>query len=244
MRRLLLLALAAGLVGLLAASLAGQGERLVGSFATSLDGRTDNQRRNAELAARLLNGAVVPPGGVFSFNARVGSLSVDRGFRKAPVSYNGQLIDSWGGGVCQTSTTLYNAALLAGMEILERSRHRFAPSYVPVGLDAAVAYNGIDLKLRNPLPVPVRIESGVSGGRLVARLWAPLPEVRPFRIVREVRSFVAPREFHLDAEGHPRRVRNTGKAGAEVAVYRIRGSERELVSVDTYPVMHRIVEQP
>ncbi|MCA1946495.1 MAG: VanW family protein [Armatimonadetes bacterium] len=230
------------LAGFLALALGRPGEALLGSYATSLEGRTRNQRHNAELAVRRLTGAVVDPGSVLSFNRRVGSLSMDRGFRKAPVSYNGQLIDSWGGGVCQVSTTLYNAALLAGLEVVERSRHRFAPGYVPVGLDAAVAFDGIDLKLRNPHPFPVRIDASIVSGRLVVRIYGARPLEDAPRIEREVLSAARPREFHVGNPGAPRRVRNTGKVGAEVAVYRVWRGQRELVSVDTYPVMHRIVE--
>ncbi len=233
---------ALGLAGMMALALGRPGETLLGSYGTPLEGRTRNQGHNAELAARRLRGAVVGPGEVFSFNRRVGILSMDRGFRKAPVSYNGQLIESWGGGVCQTSTTLYNAALLAGLEIVERSRHRFAPSYIPVGLDAAVAYDGIDLKLRNPHPFPVRIDAGIESGRLVVRIFGAGPLRDRPRLERQILSAARPREFHVGDPIGPRRVRNSGKPGAEVAVYRVWKGERELISVDTYPVLHRIVE--
>ena len=105
----------------------------ISGYATSLKGRTASQRHNAQRAAELLDGKVIAPGEVFSFNRVVRSWAQDTGYVKAPVSYDGELIKAYGGGVCQTSTTLYNAALLAGMPIIERHPHVFAPHYVPPG---------------------------------------------------------------------------------------------------------------
>lgn len=230
-------------VAAVATGLGMESERTVGAYATPLEGRTRNQRHNTSLSLKRLRGAIVQPGEVFSFNKRVGTLSQDAGFRKAPVSYNGQLIDSWGGGVCQTSTTLYNAALLAGMEIVERSRHRFAPGYVPPGLDAAVAFDNIDLKFRNTLDKPIRIDGDVNASRILIRIVSsaapgPKPEIQ-----REVRSQRDPQSFVLKNQGGRfGRVRNTGKAGCEVAVYRVVDGKREFISLDKYPAMNRIIE--
>lgn len=239
------LGLAAGL-GVLA-SVQPPSEVVIAEFGTSLDGRLRSQRHNAVLSMERLQGATVGPGEVFSFNRLVGTFSRDAGYRKAPVSYNGQLVSSWGGGVCQTSTTLYNAALYAGMEIVERNRHRFAPSYVPPGRDAAVAYESIDLKFRNPHPFPVRIEGRIQGERLIVSMVGARPlEERP-QIVQDVRQVVRPQTMEMRGPGHlaggsRSRLRNSGKAGYEVAVYRLHGGKRELLSSDSYPPMHRIVE--
>jgi len=217
-------------------------ETTIGAYSTSITQRTRSQRFNARLALGRLVGAVIPAGQDFSFNGRVGTFSRDQGFRKAPVSYNGQLIDDWGGGVCQTSTTLYNAALLAGMQIIERNRHQFAPSYVPPGRDAAVAYSNIDLRFRNPYDYPVRIDGRIEGGRLMISLIGQAPlKVRP-EVVSDVQSIEDPTTFEVGAPNGRRRVRNTGKLGCNVAVYRITGKVRELISEDNYPAMNRVVE--
>lgn len=221
-------------------------DRAVGEFTTSLSGRTSAQRHNARLSAQRLNGAVVLPGETFSFNRRVGGWSRDRGYRKAPVSYNGQLIDSYGGGVCQTSTTLYNAALLAGLPIDERHSHRFHATYAPPGRDAAVAYEGVDLKFTNTTGVPLRIVAGVRGDLLVVGLHGQVRPPRPgaeVRIVSEVREVVRPTSFVLESDRPGTRVRNGGKRGFEVSTYREIGGRRELISVDSYPVMHRVLEK-
>ncbi len=217
-------------------------ERRIASYATSLQGRNKAQRQNAIRALKLLSGSVIEPGVTFSFNRRVGSFSRDDGYRKAPVSYNGQLIDSWGGGVCQSSTTLYNAALLAGMRIAERHRHEFCPSYVPPGRDAAVAYNDIDLKFVNPLPYPVRLQVSTEGDVLRVDFLATSSLAKPVQVVEEIRNVQLPSEFSLGTPGRGGRVRNSGKPGYSVRVYRMQGGQRELVSTDCYPAMNRVVD--
>lgn len=143
---------------------------VLSSYATDLVGRTPNQRFNAVRSAGAVNGAVIAPRGIFAFNRRVGTWSADRGYRRAPVSYDGVLVDEYGGGVCQTSTTLYNAALLAGLPVLERHAHTFSPGYAPPGRDAAVAYANVNLIFRNPFSWPLKIEMRREGSRLVARI--------------------------------------------------------------------------
>lgn len=210
-------------------------------YSTTLQGRSANQRHNAFLACSKLNGAIIPPNGEFSFNKRVGSWSRDAGYRRAPVSYNGTLIDAWGGGVCQTSTTLYNAALLAGLHVKERHPHRFAPSYVPPGRDAAVAFSGVDLRLYNPYDVPLTIEAKFEGQRLVVALISPKP-LPKWAIQTDVQKFQPPREQHMDSGGKRTRVRNQGKPGWSVVTYRSSAGEREWVATDSYPSMDRVIE--
>lgn len=218
-------------------------ESLAASFATSLHGRNFGQRHNALMAVRRLDGALIRAGAEFSFNARVGSYSSDQGFRKAPVSYNGQLIDDWGGGVCQASTTLYNAALLAGMEIVERNRHQFCPSYVAPGRDAAVAYRWVDLRFRNPYPFAVRLHALIDRDTVRMDFLSPKPLPEKPEVVENVLQRTAPSTFYTGRNGRSAHVRNSGKPGYEVVVYRIMGNRREIVSEDEYPAMNRLVER-
>jgi vancomycin resistance protein VanW len=219
-------------------------EHVIAGFSTSVAERTPSQRHNARLALNLLKGVTVGPGEMFSFNDRVGSFSRDRGFRRAPVSYNGELVDDWGGGVCQTSTTLYNAALLAGMDIVERHRHQFAPSYAPAGRDAAVAFSNIDLRFRNPYDFPIRIEGEIGSQFLqITILGGVIPKEMP-RVMSDVTSRTEPRTVRISSPKGKKQVwvRNTGKMGMQVSVYRIYPSHRELVSQDSYPAMDRVEE--
>lgn len=233
----------AGLCGLVAWAALGQDqprERVLATYSTPLEGRMRSQRHNAELCLDRLDGREIGPHEVFSFNRSVGTWSRDRGYRKAPVSYNGQLVNSWGGGVCQTSTTLYNAALLGGLEIVERHRHRFAPGYVPPGRDAAVAFDRIDLRFANPYPFPIRLRGAVENGRLVIRILGQ-GTPRASTVTTEVRQTRQPLVMTI-AGGRTGRVRNSGKSGYEVLVWRTMDGRRQLVSVDDYPAMNRIVE--
>lgn len=242
MRRWWTLAATAALCVAAGVAVLAPGDSSIAQYTTMLTGRNHSQRHNALLAIQHLSGAVVAPGEVFSFNGRVGTCSRDAGYRKAPVSYNGQLIDSWGGGVCQVSTTLYNAALLSGMEIVERNRHRFAPGYIPPGRDAAVAFNTIDLRFRNPYSVPVRIEATMGGDRLTVAIYGQVRLSHRPQIVQDVRQIRQPRTFELYGSGRAERLRNSGKFGCEVVTYRVIGERKELISSDEYPAMNRIVE--
>lgn len=232
-----LLLLAVGGLGVLAKA---PEDTTLGTYSTPLSGRSGSQRHNAVRVLEEIQGTWIAPGETFSFNRRVRGWTRDMGYKQAPVSYNGQLVSSWGGGVCQTSTTLYNAALLAGLDVVERHRHRFAPSYVPPGRDAAVAFENIDLKLRNPHPFPVRILGEVKGERLSLRIVGKGKGRLPLRVVEEIREVREPLRFQV--RGEERRVRNSGKNGYEVVVWRVWEDRREMISEDDYPAMNRIVE--
>lgn len=217
-------------------------ERCIASFSTTVENRSRNQRHNALLSAQRLDGVVIQPGETFSFNKRIGSFSKDGGYRKAPVSFNGQLINSFGGGVCQTSTTTYNAALLAGFEIVERNRHRFVPNYVTPGMDAAVAYYTIDLKLKNPYSFPVKVKARIEKDLLKVGFYgAGQPKV--CRIDTQVRQVRMPGLFEMGDRRAAGRMRNTGKPGYFVQVFREIDGKRELVSSDNYPAMEMVVDR-
>lgn len=223
-------------------------EYVMGSYVTSLEGRTRGQKMNAIRAAKAIDGTVIESGAAFSFNRTVGSWTPDRGYVLAPVSYGGELVVDWGGGVCQTSTTLYNAALIAGLEVVERHRHNWAPSYVAAGRDAAVAQYVIDLRLRNPYPWPVRIRAVITrtglGFEILGQCPGPMATV-----YSKVLSAVQPSEVIKRDDGlrpGTRQVIVRGRPGMRVAVYRkflngARAGEVELVSQDTYPPVNRVV---
>lgn len=245
------------LAGLLGASLVGvigwtatrrAPEVTLARFVTTLRGRTPNQVHNVALAARSINGKWIAPGETFSFNKVVGSWSSESGYKLAPVSYDGELVPSWGGGVCQASTTLYNAAVLSGLEVPERHRHRWFARYVAPGRDAAVAYSNIDLKLRNPHPWPVRLEGEVRGELVEFRVVGREKLAERYEIRQRVESMDAPQTVQQPwrEELGRRRVRNPGKPGCRVLTYRrtLRGGQlqgEELLSDDDYPAMNRLV---
>lgn len=249
--RLRLAAIAVGLASIIALGLwagsAPSGEQEIACYVTGMQGRTPSQVHNVILSAQRINGMVLQPGQVFSFVRQVGPWTADMGYAKAPVSYDGELIRSWGGGVCQTSTTLYNAAILAGLQIVERHRHYWPARYAPLGRDAAVAYMDIDLKFKNTLPAPVRVVCHVKGDKLVVSMLSVHKPDYKVEVESQVRKVV--RQGHVvlsggDAQGGRMKLVNKGHPGFQVATYRRfigpDASRRELLSQDSYPVMNRV----
>lgn len=139
---------------------------IIGEFSTSFAGSSAGRSHNIRLSAESFEGMLVMPGQEVSYNKTTGPRQASLGYREAPVIENGELIPGMGGGVCQTSTTLYNALLLADMTILERNPHSIPPAYVPRGTDAAVATGYLDLIFRNDFDYPVLIDSKVEGTRV------------------------------------------------------------------------------
>jgi vancomycin resistance protein YoaR len=239
----LVLALAIGVWAMLASA----PEREIGTYITSLHGRTPDQIINCRLSLKRINGVVVSPGQVFSFLKVVGPWTADVGYRKAPVSYDGELVKSWGGGVCQVSTTLYNAALLAGLDIVERHHHHWPARYAPLGRDAAVAYEDIDLRFRNNLSAPIRIVGSITGSDLVFRIQSTCQPAYKVRIESELRSVTRPGEIiqSTRSQSHRRKIINRGHPGFYVVTYRRfttpSGDRRQLLSEDHYPAMDEVV---
>ena len=120
-----------------------------GRFTTSFETSSSERSHNIDLAAKAVSGAMIGIGETFSFNERVGVRSEERGYMQAKIIKNGKFEDGLGGGVCQVSTTLYNAALVSGLEIVEYHPHTLAVSYVENSFDAMVSYGSADLKLKN-----------------------------------------------------------------------------------------------
>ena len=125
---------------------------------------------NVELAAQLLDGAVIEPGATFSFNERVGDRTLERGFRRAPELSEGQLRMGVGGGVCQVASTLHVGALTTGLTVVERRAHSIVSRYIDAGLDATVVYGRSDFRVANPHAFPVQIRAEAHDGELTVRL--------------------------------------------------------------------------
>lgn len=119
---------------------------------------------NLELACKALNGLILNPGEEFSYNKALGERTAARGYKKAPAYSGLELVDTYGGGVCQGSSTLYYCALLADLTITERTNHGFVPTYTDYGMDATVSWGGPDFRFLNSTNYPIRIEAEVSGG--------------------------------------------------------------------------------
>lgn len=137
---------------------------LLGSFSTKYVTSNTDRTTNLRLASNKIDGVVVMPGEIFSYNKTVGKRTIAAGYKNAAIYQDGGVTDGLGGGICQISTTLYNAVIDAGMLIEERRNHMFVPSYSPAGKDATVAWGSTDFKFENRRDYPIKIESSVSGG--------------------------------------------------------------------------------
>ncbi len=154
--------------------------------ATRFDPADRGRTSNIQLAVKKLDGQILAPGATLSFNAVVGSRqSADSAFEPAPVFSDRGRVRALGGGVCQVSSTLYAAALLTDLQVVERHAHAMPVPYLEAGLDATVS-NLLDLKLRNPHPFAVQIRMNVEGRRVIAEIWGERPPVARTTVHREL----------------------------------------------------------
>jgi vancomycin resistance protein YoaR len=156
---------------------------LVGSYETIYGGDA-NRIHNVQLVARLLDGHLIAPGATFSFNQTTGARTADKGFREAPVIINGELQTGLGGGVCQVSTTVFNAAYEAGLKITRRTNHALYISHYPLGRDATVNYPDVDLRFVNDTPHWLLLRTFVGSYSLTVGLYGT-PQQR--RVVTQTR---------------------------------------------------------
>lgn len=133
-------------------------------FTTRYDASATDRTTNLRLAANKINGTVVMPGEEFSYNKVVGERTIAAGYKEAPIYVSGRVEDGLGGGICQITTTLYNAVVYANLEITERTNHQFVPSYAGASRDATVVYGAIDFKFKNNRNYPIKILCSVSSG--------------------------------------------------------------------------------
>lgn len=137
---------------------------LIAKYSTNYNAKDTDRTTNLRLAAEKINGTVLMPGETFSYNTVVGERTIAAGYKEAAMYQNGEVVDGLGGGICQISTTLYNAVLYSNLEIVERRNHQFVPSYAKAGRDATVVYGSIDFRFKNTRNYPVKILCTVSGG--------------------------------------------------------------------------------
>ena len=155
---------------------------LLSEFSTKFDPGQINRSINLKLSMKGVNGTILKPGDEFSYNGILGERTYEKGYRNATIISGGKYVQGMAGGICQTSTTIFNAALEAGLDITERSSHSLKSSYVKVGRDAAVSYGVLDLKFKNNYDIPIKIE-GIynNNGTLTTKIWSQgyiyIPEI-------------------------------------------------------------------
>ena len=137
---------------------------VLGTFTTRYDASNKNRSNNISLASEKIDGTVIMPGETFSYNQTVGKRTIDAGYKEAGAYAGGKVVQEVGGGICQVSSTLYNAVLYANLEIVDRSNHYFETSYVDPGRDATVSWGSVDFKFKNNRKYPIKIEAISKNG--------------------------------------------------------------------------------
>jgi vancomycin resistance protein YoaR len=187
---------------------------VVGTYETFYGG-DPNRIHNVQLVAHLIDGTLIAPGATFSFNGTTGERSAQKGFLEAPVIVNGELQTGLGGGVCQVSTTVFNAAYVAGLPITARTNHALYISHYPLGRDATVDYPDIDLKFVNDTRRWLLLRTWVGSSSLTVGLYGmpvhrrvesiaqPLRVVAPPPVQRTVDATLKPGQVVVDDPGVP-----------------------------------------
>lgn len=216
---------------------------IIGEYSTSFLGSSPNRIENIRLSAESINGTILLPGQIMSFNEVTGPIREEFGYKDATVIVGGQYTSGVGGGVCQTSTTLYNALILAGVTILERSPHSIPPRYVDLGRDAAVAENLLDLKFRNDFDYPIYIATEAKNNRIFVYIYGDISH-RGYtvKIESEVIETIKPGEEHIVDEklkAGEKVLVQEGRNGYKVRTYRyiIKDGiivDKEIISTDYY----------
>ncbi len=152
-------------------------EYKISSYTTYFSTSDQNRVNNLRVALNLLNGKVIMPGETFSYNSVVGAATAAQGFKPAATFSGGRVINEVGGGICQTVSTLYNTALLANLEIVQRKQHSLPVAYVPGSRDATVYYPSIDFKFKNTRQYPIKIVTNFNkNGSLTISLYGTKEE--------------------------------------------------------------------
>ena len=141
------------------------------NFTTRYDAGNTSRTTNLAIACKKLNGQVIQPGEVFSYNKALGKRSVENGYKEAAIYANGGVENGLGGGICQISSTLYNAVLQANLGIEERHNHSFITSYVEAGKDATVVYGALDFKFKNTRKYPIKLEAYLKSGVATVKIY-------------------------------------------------------------------------
>ena len=143
---------------------------VLGEFSTKFNEHNHPRVTNLKLASSAIDSKTLAPGEVFSYNTAVGPTTAARGYQKSKIIVKGKEKEGFGGGVCQISSTSFNAAKNAGLEIIERHPHSKEVVYIEKGKDAATSYGGIDLKFKNTMPYPVTISSVIEGNTILVKI--------------------------------------------------------------------------
>jgi vancomycin resistance protein YoaR len=214
----------------------GINERLT-TFTTDMGESSANRIWNVHLLGDYLSGTVVKPGETFSYNESVGPRTAERGFREGHMIFGGVLIPSIGGGVCQTATTIFNAAFEAGLPIKDRINHSFYISHYPVGRDATVSWGGPDLVFKNDLDHAILIDATYTDATFTISLYGTKQRRKVVSSTSEPTNYTQPTlQYAVDPSAPPNSVRTAagGGPGFDVNVHRKVYERGKLIRQDNF----------
>lgn len=223
---------------------------LLATFSTNYNAGNTNRTTNLKLAVNKINGTVLLPNEEFSYNKVVGERTISAGYKMAATYSNGAVVDGLGGGICQISSTLYDAVVMANLNVTTRRNHQFVTSYVPAGKDATVVWGSQDFKFVNSRKNPIRITATVQGGVATVQIWGVKEEVE-YDISIETKK-IATIELttkyvqNSNLPAGQQKVVQAGSNGRKVEAYKVTKLNGQVISTtllsrDTYNAMQRIV---
>ena len=224
---------------------------VLGQCRTHVSG-TSARINNVKLSAAACNGVVLNTGDVFSYNATTGQRTTAKGYQAAPAYVGGETVDEVGGGVCQTSSTIYYACLRANLEITERYAHRYVPAYIDWGMDATVSWGGPDYKFTNNTDYPIKIVATYSGGYLTVKILGTNVDGTYVKMTNEVLSKTNWETVYKDDETLPagtKKVTTTPYTGYKVKSYRnVYSADGKLISstyeaTSDYKVRNKVISR-
>lgn len=225
---------------------------LLATFSTRFDGSNYNRNTNIKLAAKKVNGTVILPGEKFSFNTIVGSRTIEAGFKEGTAYIGGKVVPDVGGGVCQVSSTIYNTALLANMQIVERSNHMFTTGYVAASRDATVYYGSLDFVFKNSRKYPIKMVASANGGVCKVSIYG-IKEEKEYEVIiqSKITSYINPTTIYKEdptLEEGKEIVEQTAITGCRSEGYKIlklngKIVSQTLLSKDTYKSRNKIVRR-
>jgi vancomycin resistance protein YoaR len=226
---------------------------VLSEYATGFSRAGDQARRgkNIDVAASKLDGLVLAPNELISFNGIVGERSEDNGFQKSWEIFKGEMVEGVGGGTCQVASTFYATVFFGGLDVTERLPHSRPSAYIPMGLDATVVYPIVDLKVRNPYDFPVVLHAKVTGNQLKMQLLGPEKPAKVSFVREVVEAFAYPRKVSVEQKLRwSKRVvlKQHGIRGYKIKRTRTLlfkdGRKKKEENTDLYPATAEIYEVP
>lgn len=225
---------------------------MLSTFSTRYDASNTPRTTNLKLAMQKLDGVVVNPGETFSYNKTLGKRTAEAGYKEAGGYAGGRVVQTLAGGICQISSTLYDAAVYANLDIVERHNHMFLAGYVGAGKDATVVYGTYDLKFKNTRKYPIMIKTSIGGGVAKISIFGIKEEVEyeveistkilsytPYKVIYETDNSLA---------SGTEKVSQSGMNGCKSITYKIlklNGAQvsSTVLSTDTYDPMNKIIKK-